>query len=95
MQNATSTQVVQGASAVLAVAGLLCLLRDGDSTSSNLTAKEIEEQIGSWFSSGRGWALFSTPALPLGPEISIQQAEEFCGANNLRLTRHPDRKSVV
>lgn len=89
MQNATSTQVVQGASAVLAVAGLLCLLRDGDSTSSNLTAKEIEEQIGSWFSSGRGWALFSTPALPLGPEISIQQAEEFCGANNLRLTRHP------
>jgi hypothetical protein len=89
MQNATSSQVVQGASAVLAVAGLLCYLRDGDSTSSNLTAKEIEEQIGSWFSSRQGWTLFSSPALPLGPTISIQQAEKFCGANNLRLTRHP------
>lgn len=89
MQNATSAQLVQGASAVLAVAGLLCYLRDGDSTSSSLTAKEIEAQIGSWFSSGQRWALFSTPALPFGPVISIQQAEEFCGANNLRLTRHP------
>lgn len=89
MQNATSAQVVQGASAVLAVAGLMCYLRDGDSTSSNLTAKEIEAQIGSWFLSGKRWALFSTPVLPLGPEMSIQQAEKFCGVNNLRLTRHP------
>ncbi|KFX95097.1 hypothetical protein O988_05970 [Pseudogymnoascus sp. VKM F-3808] len=89
MQNATSTQVVQGASAVLAVAGLLCYLREGDSTSPNLTAKEIEAQIGSWFSSRQGWALFTTPALPLGPAISIQQAEKFCGSSDLRLTRHP------
>lgn len=89
MQSTTSIQVVQGASAVLAIAGLLCYLRDGDSDSLDLTAKEIDVQIGSWFLSRESWTLFNTPELPLGPAISIQEAEKFCGANNLRLTRHP------
>lgn len=89
MQNATSTQLVQSASAGLAVAALLLYLRDRNATSSSLTTREIEAQLGTWMSSRQGWALFSTPELPLGPAISVRLAEEFCGINELRLSRQP------